>query len=88
MIFPTKKHLEHVYTICTEFSMDDPHVPLCVWGQSFVAEAGVLPVVAKRFKRVREFWTQTSIELEERGAQTENMRPIRNWTNITGKTFS
>lgn len=49
-------------------------MPLCVGGQSFVGEAGVLPVVAKRFKRVREFWTQTSIDLEERGAQTENMR--------------
>eukprot|EP00434_Breviolum_minutum_P007950 symbB.v1.2.007011.t1/scaffold385.1/size305797/7 len=52
-------------------------------GQSFVGEAGVLPVVAKRFKRVREFWTQTSIELEERGAQTENMRPVKKKTEMS-----
>ncbi len=65
-----------MYTTSTEFSMDNPD-KLCnkqCAGQSFVGETAVLPVVAKRFKRVREFWTQTSINLEERGAQTENMR--------------
>ena len=69
--------------------MDKPDVQCA--GQSFVGvEAGVaLPVVAKRFKRVREFWTQTSINLEERGAQTENMRPIWEFGKIfDGKKFT
>jgi hypothetical protein len=37
----------------------------------------MVPVPAKRFKRVREFWTQTQRDLEERGAQTDPMRRKR-----------
>lgn len=42
--------------------------------RAVTAPVSMVPVPAKRFKRVREFWTQTQRDLEERGAQTDPMR--------------
>lgn len=53
--------------------------------RAVTAPVSMVPVPAKRFKRVREFWTQTQRDWEERGAQTDPMRKSAAYTSFFNK---